>query len=272
MQAWSDETIRRGKTIAFVPTMGFLHEGHLAVMREGLRHGDKLVVSIFVNPTQFGPEEDLEAYPRNFSRDSELCLKEGVDILFAPEASDLYTEYFQAYVSLKEIPHHLCGISRPIHFTGVATVIAKFFNIVKPNFAIFGQKDFQQLLVIKQMTIDLNFPVEIIGVPTVRETDGLALSSRNKYLKPEQRPCALSLYKSLNNSMKMVASGIKNSGKVINSALRLIKTYPEAEIDYISICDPETLVEKTMIDKPVLMAIAVKVGQTRLIDNMILNP
>lgn len=272
MQEYSDRMRSLGKTIAFVPTMGFLHEGHLALIKEGRKLGDNLVVSIFVNPSQFSPEEDFESYPRDFDKDFELLQKECVDVIFYPDKKDLYQDGFQTYVELENLPKHLCGISRPIFFRGVATVVTKLFNIVKPHIAIFGSKDFQQLAVIRWMVRDLNFDIKIIGFSTVREPDGLAMSSRNSYLTPEQRINALSLYKSLKQSKKLVESGIKDAKKIIDAAYALIKSHPETVIDYIAICDPETLADMETIDRPALMALAVNVGKTRLIDNMILNP
>ncbi len=272
MQKHSDRMRGLGKTVAFVPTMGFLHKGHLSLIKEGRKLGDDLVVSIFVNPTQFSPEEDFESYPRNFDKDLKLLQKEGVDVIFSPNEDELYQDGFQTYVELKNLPNHLCGISRPIFFRGVATVVTKLFNIVRPHIAIFGQKDYQQLAIIRRMARDLNFNIKIVGFPTVREPDGLAMSSRNSYLTPEQRINALSLYKSLNQSKKLVESGIKDAKRIIDAAYALIKSYQDTAIDYIAICDPETLADMETIDRPVLMALAVSVGKTRLIDNMILNP
>ena len=272
MQARSDRSRREGKTIVFVPTMGYLHEGHLSLMREGLKHGDDLVVSIFVNPTQFGPEEDLDRYPRDLERDIELARQERVNAIFTPDEKEVYGSRYQTYVSLEKLPNHLCGISRPTHFQGVATVVAKLFNIVKPHVAVFGQKDFQQLIVIRQMVQDMNFDIQIVGAPIVREPDGLAMSSRNTYLTPEQRISALSLSQSLQNARRLVESGEKDAANIIEAASELINSHPEAAIDYIAVSDPETLDDVKTIEQPVLMALAVKVGTTRLIDNMILKP
>ena len=270
MQEHSERMRSAGKTVAFVPTMGFLHKGHLSLIKEGRKLGDDLVVSIFVNPSQFSPGEDFESYPRNFDKDLKLLQKEGVDVIFSPNEDELYQDGFQTYVELKNLPNHLCGISRPIFFRGIATVITKLFNIVRPHIAIFGQKDYQQLAVIRRMVRDLNFDIKIVGYPTVREPDGLAMSSRNSYLTPEQRINALSLYKSLNQSKKLVESGIKEAKRIIDVAYALIKSHPETTIDYIAICDPETLADMETIDRPALMALAVSIGKTRLIDNMIL--
>lgn len=272
MQARSDRMRRQFKTIVFIPTMGFLHEGHLSLIKEGHKHGDDMVVSIFVNPTQFGPGEDLASYPRNLERDLVLLQNEGVNAVFTPEAKEIYGREFQTYVTLEKLPNYLCGVSRPIHFRGVATVVAKLFNTVKPHVAVFGQKDYQQLIVVRQMVRDLDFGVEIIGAPTVREPDGLAMSSRNTYLTPEQRISALSLYKSLQKAKELVKSGIKDTAAIIETATEMIQSYPETDIDYIAICDTETLVNVEAINGPVRMLLAVKVGKARLIDNMLLNP
>ena len=271
MQSLSDLVKHEKKRIAFVPTMGFLHKGHLSLMKEGLRHAGFLVLSIFVNPAQFGQGEDLESYPRNFKKDAELAEQEGVDVIFTPYAKDIYPPHFQTYITLNDLPNHLCGISRPDHFRGVATIVTKLFNIVKPHTAIFGQKDFQQLAVIKQMVSDLNLDIKIIGAPIIREDDGLAMSSRNVYLSVDERQSALSLFKALNNSQKFLESGETDASGIISKAVELITSYEKTSIDYITICDPETLMDIKKIEKPVLMALAVKVGKTRLIDNMILK-
>ena len=271
MQEYSDRIRENCECLAFVPTMGFLHQGHLALMKKGHELADVVVTSIFVNPTQFGPSEDLASYPRNIERDLELLEKERVDVAFIPDAKDIYPDRFQTYVELKSLPDHLCGLSRPVLFRGVSTIVSKFFNIVKPHIAVFGQKDFQQLLVIKQMVSDLNFDIEIVGVPTVREKDGLAMSSRNSYLSPEERIYALSLYKSLEKAMEMIGTGVRDSSKIIAQATELINSCPDTLIDYIKICDSETLESIDTIDRPAVMALAVKIGTTRLIDNMVLQ-
>jgi pantoate--beta-alanine ligase len=250
--------------------MGHLHDGHLSLMRIAKKRADVLVVSIFVNPAQFGPEEDFETYPRNLERDLDLCAKEDVDIVFTPKTGALYPDGFQSYVKLEHLPHHLCGLSRPVFFTGVATVVSKLFNIVRPHVAVFGEKDYQQLLVIRRMVQDLNFNTEIIGAPIVREKDGLAMSSRNAYLTSEQRPAALTLYRSLVQARKRVETGERDAARILKEARDLITAQPETDIDYLSICDPETLIDVERIDRQALMALAVKVGKTRLIDNTIL--
>lgn len=268
-----NEKIRMsGKKIAFVPTMGFLHEGHMSLLREGRKRGDELILSIFVNPTQFGAGEDLDCYPSNLEGDFKLAEKEGVDSIFLPDANSIYGDNYQTYVSLETLPNYLCGMSRPVHFRGVSTVVTKLFNIVKPHVAIFGQKDFQQLAIIRQMTLDLNFDIEIIGAPTVREADGLAMSSRNSYLTQEQRVSALCLIKSLQKARELVKNGEKNSETLVKAVTDIIVSNPETSIDYLSICDPVSLENVSVIEKPVLFALAVKVGNTRLIDNMVLEP
>lgn len=272
MQARANESRRADKKIVFVPTMGFLHEGHLSLLREGKKHGDVLVLSIFINPTQFGPEEDFDTYPSNLDRDIELARKEKVAIVFTPHTNDLYDKDFQTYIELEKLPNHLCGLSRPVLFRGAVTVVTKLFNIVKPHAAVFGQKDFQQLAIIRQMVRDLNVAIKIVDSPTIREEDGLAMSSRNTYLTPEQRPCALSLYKSLQQAKTMVENGERNALRIIDTAARLIGSHVGNHIDYISVCDPETLNDMETINRPALMALAVKVGKIRLIDNVILNP
>ncbi len=271
MQVYSNRLKQEGKTIAFVTTMGFLHEGHISLIRKGKKLCDKLVVSIFVNPTQFGQTEDFDTYPRGFEKDCVLLKQEKADIVFAPEAERLYPEQYQTYVNLLQLPNNLCGLSRPTFFKGVTTIVTKLFNIVKPDKAVFGQKDFQQLLIIRQMVKDLNFDIGIEAVPIVREKDGLAISSRNVYLSPEQKPAALTLYKTLEMAKKLVVSGEKKSAVIIDKASILIESFPETFIDYISICDPETLEELETVKSPALMALAVKIGTTRLIDNTILS-
>lgn len=272
MQVRSDKMRQEGKTVVLVPTMGFLHEGHLSLIREGQKYGDDLVVSIFVNPAQFGPGEDLESYPRDFERDLDLLRKEGVTTVFSPDAQEMYGESFQTFVELEKLPKHLCGLSRPVFFRGVATVVTKLFNIVKPHVAIFGEKDYQQLTVIRQMVRDLNFDINIVGARTIRETDGLAMSSRNTYLSSKQRMSALALNASLKKAQELVEDGVKDTAKIIDKTAKMIRSFPGTEIDYIAICDPETLEDMETIDRPARMALAVKVGKARLIDNRSLKP
>ncbi len=271
MSQYSEECRRKGNTIAFVPTMGFLHEGHLSLVKRAIKLCDKVVVSIFVNPTQFAPTEDLDTYPRDFGRDSELLKKEGVDILFAPEAKALYPDNYRTYINVTEISEHLCGISRPAFFKGVATIVTKLFNIIKPHKAVFGTKDFQQFVIVRQMVRDLNLDIDIVGSPIVRESDGLAMSSRNNYLKPEQRKAALSLFQALKNAVKKVENGEKKAESIIKEATASINFFDSTTIDYILICDPDTFEDIAIIERPALMALAVKVGKTRLIDNMMLG-
>lgn len=270
MQQRADLLRQKGKTIVFVPTMGFLHEGHLSLFRIGRARGDYLIASIFVNPTQFAAGEDLETYPRNFKGDLDLSEKENVDLVFAPEAKTLYPENYQTYVQLEKLPDHLCGISRPTFFRGVATIVTKLFHIVKPHVAVFGEKDFQQLAVIRQMVKDMNMDIEIIGAPTAREADGLAMSSRNSYLTPPQRESAVCLNRALQEAQALVDSGLVDSAGIIEKVSRLIESRPETKIDYISICNPQTLDDIESITEPALMALAVYVGKTRLIDNTLL--
>ena len=272
MQKKAEQIRLSGKKIAFIPTMGFLHKGHMSLLKEGKKNGDYLVLSIFVNPTQFAAGEDLDTYPTNLEKDFELAENEGVDAVFLPDSRNIYGDNYQTYISLDTLPGFLCGVSRPEHFRGVATIVSKLFNIVKPHVAVFGQKDFQQLAVIRQMTLDLNFDIDIVGAPTVREKDGLAMSSRNAYLTEEQRVYGLSLIKSLQKSQELVSNGEKNSDVVIDAASKIILSNPETSVDYLTICDPVSLETVSVIDKPVLFAMAVKIGETRLIDNAVLTP
>jgi pantoate--beta-alanine ligase len=266
-----EELRLQGKTLVFVPTMGFFHEGHLELMRVGRKLGDVLIISIFVNPTQFGPQEDLDAYPRDTEGDLAKAQEVGVDIVFLPDPEEIYPEGYQTHVEVERLTKHLCGISRPGHFQGVTTVVAKLFNITKAHIAVFGQKDYQQLTVVSRMVKDLNMDIEIVGVPTVREPDGLAMSSRNSYLSPEQRASALCLRKSLDLARDMVQRGTKD-GKAVKAAVEeLIRSHPFTEIDYVRVCDPISLEDVDRIDGEALLALAVKVGKTRLIDNGILG-
>jgi len=271
MQAFSEAARLQGKKIAFVPTMGFLHVGHLQLIRQARTMGDILIVSIFVNPIQFGPTEDFKQYPRDWDRDAQLCDSGGTDVIFAPTAEEMYPEGFQTAVSVPLLSQNLCGISRPVHFQGVATVVAKLFNCTMPHVALFGEKDFQQLAVIKRMVRDLDFVIQIIGVPTVREADGLAMSSRNTYLSTQERQSALSLSRSLFKAQELFKSGERNARVLIDSARTIIAREEAAIIDYIKICDIETLQDVDTIAKPVVMALAVKIGTARLIDNVVLK-
>jgi len=267
-----DDIHRQGGTIAFVPTMGFFHEGHLALMREGRKRADNLIVSIFVNPTQFGPSEDFKSYPRDLDRDIAMAHSVGVDCVFTPAADAMYEEGHQTYVDLTGLPNHLCGLSRPGHFRGVATVVAKLFHIVKPQVALFGEKDYQQLVIVRRMAQDLNMDITIVGVPIVREPDGLAMSSRNTYLTPEQRRSALALYESLKLARERVARGITDATSIIEEVTAFIGSHAQTKTDYVAVVDPQTLEAVDRIDSPSLLAVAVWVGKTRLIDNTILSP
>lgn len=271
MQKRSEALRSAGHTIAFVPTMGFLHEGHLELMRVGRRHSDRLVISIFVNPSQFGPTEDYDQYPRDTEGDLKKARGLGVDIVFLPSVQEMYPEHYQTKIQVQGITQHLCGISRPGHFDGVTTVVAKLFNITRPHIAVFGQKDFQQLTVVSRMVMDLNMDIQIIGVPTVRESDGLAMSSRNKYLSPEERNSALCLKKSLDMAEEMFRGGERDARVIKKAVESLILGHPFTEIDYVSICDPVTLEEVEGLMDETLLALAVRVGTTRLIDNCVLR-
>ena len=271
MQQAADAVRISGETIAFVPTMGFLHEGHLALMRAGKEHCDHLVVSIFVNPTQFGPSEDFEAYPRDTEGDLEKARSVGADVVFMPSAEEMYPENEQTRVTVKDLPRHLCGLSRPGHFDGVTTVVAKLFHIVKPHVAVFGQKDYQQLAVISRMVTDLNMDIQILGVPTIREPDGLAMSSRNSYLNPEERQSALCLKQSLALAGQMCREGNTDAREVKAAMVSFIQNHPFTSIDYVSLCDPVTLEDVDMVSPDTLAALAVRVGKTRLIDNAVLK-
>lgn len=269
MQRFADDLRQKGKRIAFVPTMGFLHRGHLRLMEEGRTRGDCLVTSIYVNPTQFGPKEDLAKYPRDFDMDYKLCQGVGVDVIYFPSNDEMYPEHYQTYVDLDIVTQNLCGLSRPGHFRGVATVCAKLFNLVKPHVAVFGKKDFQQLVVIKRMVADLNMDLEIIGLDTVREPDGLAMSSRNTYLKPEERESALSLSRGLKMAKGMYDKGERNAEAIIDAVSRFIAAHPHAKIDYVKICDTTTIRDVFRMEGECVMALAVRVGVARLIDNYV---
>ena len=260
-----------GKTIALVPTMGFFHEGHLELMRVGRRLADILAISIFVNPTQFGPSEDFQAYPRDTEGDLAGAKEVGVDLVFAPSLEEMYPDGHQTKIAVESVTKHLCGLSRPGHFDGVTTVVAKLFNIAKPHLAIFGEKDYQQLTAVKRMVKDLDMDIQIIGVPTVREPDGLAMSSRNSYLNPEERESALCLKKSLDLAREMFSQGEKDAQKMREAVEKLILSHPFTEIDYINICDPMSLEDVDRIEGKALLALAVQVGKARLIDNCLIG-
>ena len=269
MQEFSESLRNSGKKIAFVPTMGYFHRGHLSLMEEGKKLGDCLVISIYVNPTQFGPEEDLEKYPRDFERDRKLSEDVGVDVILYPPNNEMYPEHYQTFVDVEGVTNNLCGLSRPVHFRGVTTICAKLFNIVKPHVTVFGRKDFQQLVTIKRMVTDLNMDLEVIGMPTVREADGLAMSSRNTYLKEEEGESALSLSRSLKLAKELYENGERNAGKIIDDAKKFIEGHPHTKIDYVNICDTTTMEDVEYLESEAVIALAVRVGKTRLIDNYV---
>jgi len=261
----------RGKRIGLVPTMGFLHEGHLSLVRESVQRADVTVVSIYVNPAQFGPKEDFREYPRDIRRDTEILEAEGVDFVFSPDDEEIYPKGYKTYVEVYDLQDKLCGRSRPGHFRGVCTVVLKLFNVIAPDFAYFGQKDAQQAIILKRMVQDLNLGVKIEVLPIVREEDGLALSSRNTYLDKEERKAARVLSLSLEKAREMVKNGERDSGQIISQMKEMITQEPRAKIDYVEIVDMESLNPVTKIENESLAALAVFIGKVRLIDNMILK-
>jgi pantoate--beta-alanine ligase len=263
--------LKLAEPVGFVPTMGFLHEGHLSLVRQARAKNPTVVVSIFVNPTQFGPREDFDHYPRDFQRDLALLEKEGTDIVFMPPVAEMYPEQFDSWVEVGRLTQRLEGASRPGHFRGVTTVVAKLLNIVQPTRAYFGQKDAQQAAVIKKMVADLNMNAEIVTLPTVREPDGLAMSSRNTYLNPEQRRAATVLYQALSLAQKLWSQGEKDAQSIRQQMTDLIQKEPLADIDYVSVANAETLDELDSVSPPALVSLAVKIGTTRLIDNIVLE-
>ncbi len=271
MQAWSESQRQAGKTVAFVPTMGFLHEGHLSLVREAKRCCDVVVVSIFVNPLQFNQQSDFAAYPRNDEQDQHFLTQLGTDVLFNPDGSEMYPEGFQAAVEIGTVSQPLCGASRPGHFRGVTTVVAKLFNMVKPHIALFGEKDFQQCVVIKRMVKDLNFDLEILAMPTIREPDGLAMSSRNARLSPAERQTSLCVSRALNKAAELVSQGERQAVPVLQAVQEMISSGEGIRLDYASLCDPDTLEEVTEVTQPTLLAIAAWVGDVRLIDNRVIG-
>lgn len=272
MQAFSERKRMEGNVIGFVPTMGFLHEGHLSLIREAKRQTDIVIVSNFVNPSQFDPQEDYDRYPRDIKGDTDKVASAGGDIIFTPSASEMYPEDYLTYVNVERIIDLLCGLSRPGHFRGVTTIVTKLFNIVRPHKAFFGQKDYQQSIVIKRMVKDLNMEIDIIVLPTVREPDGLAMSSRNYYLSQEERKASTILYRSLMMVSKMVRDGEKDAKRVYSEMKTMIDKEPLANIDYIAIADPDTLQNIYEIKGKTLIALAVRIGNTRLIDNILIEP
>lgn len=265
VKAWKKE----GLSVALVPTMGYLHEGHQSLIKRAVEENDRVVVSIFVNPMQFGPTEDLDSYPRDLEKDSALCEATGANLIFHPEPEEMYTDGFCSYVDMSVLTEELCGLSRPVHFRGVCTVVSKLFHIVTPDRAYFGQKDAQQLAIIKRMVRDLNFDIEIVGCPIVREEDGLAKSSRNTYLSKDERKAALILSKAVKLGEDMAKAGEKDTDKIVSEMIKLIETEPMAKIDYVQAVDAVSVKPVKEMTAPVLVAMAVYIGKTRLIDNFI---
>jgi|SRR3989337_935292 len=268
MQSLVNGVIKTGKKISLVPTMGALHEGHINLMNEGRKRGDVLIVSIFVNPTQFGPNEDFTKYPRDLEADLRKIETLGVDIVFAPTLEEIYPEGFQTYIEVKELQEHLCGHFRPGHFRGVATVVLKLFNIVKPQVALFGDKDYQQLKIIQRMVKDLNLEVEVIGYPIVRDKDGLALSSRNVHLSSNERNSASQVSKALREIKRKFDMGCRNTKLMVEFGRKILEEAGINDIDYLEICDSETLEGKKLASRGDLLAVAVRIKGTRLIDNI----
>lgn len=266
------ESKRQGKTVGFVPTMGYLHEGHESLIKKSVAENDVTVVSIFVNPMQFGPKEDLASYPRDLAADSKLCENAGVDLVFHPEPEEMYDGNFCSFVDMNGLTNALCGISRPVHFRGVCTVVNKLFNIVAPDKAYFGEKDAQQLAVVKRMVKDLNMDIQIVGCPIIREADGLAKSSRNTYLSPESREQAVILSKSIFMGRKMIEDGERDPKKVITAMRELIESQSLTRIDYVEIVDVNTMKSVEIIEGEILCAIAVYMAdEARLIDNFMMT-
>ena len=262
---------KEGKSIGFVPTMGYLHEGHGSLIQKARENNDKVVVSIFVNPMQFGPTEDLASYPRDLEKDSAFCASLGADLIFHPAPEEMYQEGFCSYVDMDVLTKELCGLSRPVHFRGVCTVVSKLFHIVMPDRAYFGQKDAQQLAIIRSMVKDLNMDLEIVGCPIIREADGLAKSSRNTYLSQEERKAALCLSRSIRLGQSLVEQGETNAKKVLEAMKVEIQKEPLAKIDYIKCVNGLTMQQVETIKAPILVAMAVYIGKTRLIDNFIVE-
>jgi pantoate--beta-alanine ligase len=272
MQRLAETARLRGDKIALVPTMGYLHEGHLSLMREGRRCASVLAASVFVNPTQFGPREDLASYPRDMERDCRMMESVPVDVVFAPRPDAMYLPGAQTWVEVTDLTRDLCGASRPGHFRGVTTIVAKLFNIVKPHIALFGAKDYQQLCAIRQMVRDLNFDVEIVAMPTIREEDGLAMSSRNAYLSAAERAVALSLSRALDAARKAFARGERDPGALARTARAELALEGGVAVEYVEVRDATSLQEIAAISAPAVVAVAARVGRTRLIDNIVLEP
>lgn len=271
MQRWSEDQRLERKTVAFVPTMGFLHEGHLSLVREAKNRGDVVVVSIFVNPMQFNQTSDFDKYPRDEDQDERALEALGTDVLFMPPPAEIYPDGYQSAVEVEKVSQPLCGAFRPGHFRGVTTVVAKLFNMVKPHCALFGEKDFQQCVVIKRMVRDLNFDIDIVTLPTVREDDGLAMSSRNARLSAVERETSLCVSRALTAAQELVSGGQASSAVILQAVQQILTQNAEVRVEYASLCQPETLEEVEQISGPTLLAIAVWVGDVRLIDNRVLH-
>jgi len=271
MRAWVRQARAEGKMVGFVPTMGALHIGHVSLIEAAAESCDTVVVSIFVNPTQFGPGEDFHKYPRPFEKDLEICAKHGVHAVFAPSPAEMYPRENLTWVNVEKLTEELCGRFRPGHFRGVATVCTKLFNIVGPDKAFFGQKDAQQVAVIKRMVADLNMPLEIVVCPTVREPDGLAVSSRNQYLSPQERKDAAVIYRSLRKGAERIRAGEANVARITDEMCGVLRQVPALRIEYVSIVDAESLQELERVQGRVLIAVAGRLGSTRLIDNVVVD-
>ncbi|MGN0394074.1 MAG: pantoate--beta-alanine ligase [Coprococcus sp.] len=267
VKSWKKE----GLSVGLVPTMGYLHEGHQSLIKKSVEQNDKTVVSVFVNPMQFGPNEDLESYPRDLDADAKLCEATGADIIFNPEPDEMYSDGFCSFVNMTGLPDALCGLTRPVHFKGVCTVVTKLFNIVTPDRAYFGQKDAQQLAIIMRMVKDLNMDIEVVGCPIIREEDGLAKSSRNIYLTPEERKAAVILSKAVKEGQRMIECGERDAGTILDVMKSMIKSEPLADIDYVEMVDMDTMKSIDKVEGHVLCAMAVRFGKARLIDNFICN-
>lgn len=272
MRDWSERERREGRRIALVPTMGFLHEGHLSLVRDAKKRADRVVVSIFINPIQFAPGEDFATYPRDFERDCQLLETEKTDIVFHPALAAMYPDGAETYVEVEKLSRPLCGATRPGHFRGVATAVAKLFNVIRPHMAIFGQKDYQQLQVIRKMVRDLSMEVEILGHPIVREADGLAMSSRNAYLTPDERRAAVCLSRSLCKAERLARRRETSAQSLLSLVRAELAKEPLANLEYVKLCDPETLIDVETVGRAALLALAVRFGKARLIDNRVLTP
>lgn len=271
MKNFSGDAQRAGKSIIFVPTMGYLHDGHASLLKKGRELGDMLVMSIFINPVQFGPGEDFTSYPKDIKRDLALADANKVHCVFNPAVDEMYPEGFQTFIEIERLSSHLCGLSRPGHFRGVATVVMKLFNIVKPDVVIFGEKDFQQMAIIKRMILDFNMDIDVVSMPILREADGLAMSSRNTYLNKEERIAARCLYAAITRGRNIFNKGIKDAALILKEVKYVIESEPLSVTEYIKICDTDTLEDLDTIGDSALLALSIRIGKTRLIDNCILQ-